>query len=64
MKRKFTGLLALLLAFVLVLTACGGGEEGTKESTGTETSEGTEGTEETSDLEGTISVQVEEGWQE
>ncbi len=61
MKRKFTGLLALLLAFVLVLTACGGGEEGTEESTGTEASEGTE---ETSDLEGTISVQVEEGWQE
>ena len=73
MKSKFKGLLALLLAFVLVLTACGGDDDTstsgestdtsteTSESTGTETSETTEGDD---SLEGTISVQVEEGWQD
>lgn len=58
MKRKFSVLLALLLAFVMVLSACGGGNTGDDKDAGN----GGDKLPEAKGLKAEISVQVEEAW--
>ncbi|MDO4778279.1 MAG: sugar ABC transporter substrate-binding protein [Tissierellia bacterium] len=59
MKRKFKVIIALMLVFVMVLSACGPKKEEKKQDEPKKSGEAKTGA-----LKGTISLQVEEGWKE